>query len=169
MKKSKKHKKIYARFLNRCLKENVKVVTTNKQSLKIENGRCEINANGKGAEITIYRDSQYSSKIDPKISPPDVEDFINRSSNPIKELCVLLHEFGHFFHRHSNDRNRATSDPVNFFKEEIDAWNFGEKISKQIGFKKARAFKKSRKTALNGYLNLPSLTNEQKEELKKLI
>ena len=167
--KTRKHvKKIYARFLNLCLDNNVKVVSTNRQNLAIEKGRCEINANGNGGEISIYRNSNYSSKVDPRISPPDVLDFITRSPDPVKELCTLFHEFGHFLRRHSNDRRRATTDPFNFFKEEVEAWYFGKKIAKQIGFKKFRAFKRARRTGLSGYLALP-LTDVQREKLKMLI
>jgi len=101
--------------------------------------------------ISIYRETIKSDQVGilpGHSSEKKIEEFIADSPNIKWEMAILLHEYGHWCHKHPH-LNQV--DSVTSYKQEVEAWEKGEEIGRSLGMQDFAVFYAEREKALHGY------------------
>jgi hypothetical protein len=97
--------------------------------------------------ISVFRpDIPQVTGITPNSSDKTIKSFVESSPNIQFELNTLLHEYGHWHHKHPTN-----VDSQALYNQEVEAWEKAEEIGATLGITDLTEFRKQKEDALEGY------------------
>lgn len=134
---------IYREFLKLCQKNGLHVwadphLKRDKRTTGHWNGENHISVFRPGIkQVTGYLPN----------SPEDsIPKFIDGSPDAEFELYTLLHEYGHWHHKHPTIAHSSV-----LYRQEEEAWEIAEQIGSSLGIKDFSNFLKQKESSLEGY------------------
>jgi len=118
--------KFYKNFLSRCRQHNIFV-----------SAHRDVSGGGRAhpphPQIAVFRPGIQRWMIGPISDENDIEEFVLNSPDASGELCILLHEYGHYKSNHPDIDFSSDEGKQKGLREEEEAWSVGKELFVLLG------------------------------------